>query len=108
MPELTGIQVEPLVLNGAEAQTILEAAEQQHVDLMVMSGHGHNGFKSGTLGSVAMKVTRHSACPVLVLRQEQARLISVQTSSNVSMVPILVALDGSTFAEAVLEPATTL
>lgn len=108
MQDLTGIQVENLVLNGAEAQTILDAARDQHADLMVMSGHGNNGFKQGTLGSVAMKVVRHSACPVLVLRQEHARLVTAQTSSVVSTTPVLVGVDGSTFSEAVLSPAVEL
>ena len=108
MQDLDDLQVENLVLNGAEAPTILDAARDQQADLMVMSGHGSGEFRHGTLGSVAMKVVRHSACPVLVLREEHTRLVSLQTSSIVNTAPILVGLDGSTFAEASLAPAIAL
>lgn len=38
------------------------------IDLVVMGTHGRTGLRHVVLGSVAEKVVRHAACPVLVVR----------------------------------------
>jgi len=63
-----GIQVRALMRDRAPAEDILEVAASQHVDLIVMSAHGHGGLGRWTVGSVADKVARHSPCPVLFVR----------------------------------------
>jgi nucleotide-binding universal stress UspA family protein len=50
---------------GAVAETILEAAREQHVDLIVMGTHGRHGLAHLLLGSVAERVLRNASCPVL-------------------------------------------
>jgi nucleotide-binding universal stress UspA family protein len=37
-------------------------------DLVVMGSHGRTGIRRVLLGSVAEKVLRHAACPVLIVR----------------------------------------
>lgn len=47
---------------------ILEYADQQAVDLIVMATHGRRGLDRFLLGSVAEDVVRRASCPVLTLR----------------------------------------
>lgn len=63
-----GVPVETGLVSGDAASQILEFAETQAVDLIVMCTHGRSGFQRWLFGSVAEKVMRHSACPVLSVR----------------------------------------
>jgi nucleotide-binding universal stress UspA family protein len=49
---------------------ILRAIDNDDVDLVVMSTHGHKGLKRWVLGSVAERVVRTSSVPVLLVRRE--------------------------------------
>lgn len=65
-----GISVEPVILEGHPADKILEFAEQEGVDLIVMGTLGRTGLERFLLGSVAEKVVRHSRIPVMVVKGE--------------------------------------
>jgi len=43
-------------------------AEDEQADLIVMATHGRSGIKGLFFGSVAEKVVRSAACPVLTMR----------------------------------------
>jgi nucleotide-binding universal stress UspA family protein len=60
----------PLALSamGKPAHEIVRAANDWRADLIVVGSHGRGGMKRMVLGSVAEGVTRHAACPVLVVR----------------------------------------
>ena len=47
---------------------IVEHARLEHVDLIVMGTHGRTGASHFFLGSVAERVVRTAACPVLTVR----------------------------------------
>ncbi len=49
-------------------QAIIDAANNQHCDLIVMASHGRHGISAIVLGSVTAKVLTHSTIPVLVYR----------------------------------------
>lgn len=51
------------------AQTLAALDADPSVDLVVMGSHGRTGVKRALLGSVAEKIVRHAACPVLVARK---------------------------------------
>ncbi|MCL6566334.1 MAG: universal stress protein [Acidobacteriia bacterium] len=55
------------ILRGKIPQTILEYAEQQQVDLIVMGTHGRSGLEYAFFGSVAERVIRRARCPVLIV-----------------------------------------
>lgn len=62
-----GVPLEVLVESGPPARQILERAKSLAPDLMVIGTHGHGGFQHLVLGSVAEKVLRQAACPVLTV-----------------------------------------
>lgn len=47
---------------------ILETAEAEGCDLVVMGSHGRQGIKALILGSVAQKVLTHAKVPVLIAK----------------------------------------
>lgn len=53
---------------GDPAEHILKIAATWATDLIVVGSHGRSGIMRAILGSVAEAVTRHAACPVLVVR----------------------------------------
>lgn len=55
--------------NSNPAAGILDATKEMHADLVVMASHGRTGLAHLIVGSVAEKVVRESACPVLTIRQ---------------------------------------
>jgi nucleotide-binding universal stress UspA family protein len=105
--ELKGVSVATVVRTGAAAWEMLAAAQEQAADVIVMCSHGHTGFKRWVLGSVAQHIARHAQTPVLILREQGAALTRTQFASDTEM-RVLVALDGSERAEAVLAPALAL
>lgn len=62
-----GNRVRSVVLDGDPGKNIVELAEQEGVDLVVIATQGRTGLRRFVFGSVAEKVIRHSPCPVLVL-----------------------------------------
>lgn len=60
-----GLKVEPQVIDGEAADSIVHFAEQNGCDLIAMSTHGRTGFRRFILGSTTEKVARQAACPVL-------------------------------------------
>jgi len=56
------------VMVGDPAQSIMEFAKIESIDLVVMTTHGKSGIKRAILGSVADRVIRDSGKPVLVVR----------------------------------------
>jgi universal stress protein A len=56
------------VSHGEPAAGILKAADDLGVDVILMATHGRTGEDHARLGSVAEKVVRHSARPVITIR----------------------------------------
>jgi len=58
---------------GQPADEILAYAEETHCDLIAMSTHGRSGLGRWVYGSVADKVLRGAAVPVLLIRSQEAK-----------------------------------
>ena len=62
-----GIHVTTALREGAADEHIVVYAQEHAIDLIVMSTHGHSGFKRFFLGSVTDRVIRAGQTPVLVV-----------------------------------------
>lgn len=69
----SGIEVEPVILDGHPADRIMEFAEQEGMNLIVMGTLGRTGIDRFLLGSISEKVLRHSKVPVMVVKGETAK-----------------------------------
>lgn len=55
----------------SSAPTILEYAETNDIDLIIMGTHGRRGIGHLFLGSVAEELVRHAPCPVMTIREQK-------------------------------------
>jgi len=62
------IHVRTLVILGRPAHEIVKLAEEEKADIIVIPTHGESGWHRFVFGSVAEKVVRHAACPVLTVQ----------------------------------------
>jgi len=64
-----GLKARTLHRLGGISDTILEVAEHEGVDLIVMGSHGRTGLTRFLLGSVSSQVASHAPCSVLVAKR---------------------------------------
>nr|WP_321259589.1 universal stress protein [uncultured Pseudodesulfovibrio sp.] len=64
------LNVEGKVVTGYPAEEILAISEAEGVDMVVMGTHGRKGIDRILFGSVAEKVVKSSAAPVLTVRPD--------------------------------------
>lgn len=65
--ELNLVEIRKRVEFGSAISNIIEMAEREKADMIVMATHGRTGLNHILLGSVAEKVIARAACPVLVI-----------------------------------------
>ena len=65
--EAEGLPVEISSPHLEPAAGILQLAESEGIDLIVMTSHGRTGLTRFFIGSVAERVCRHACCPVLIV-----------------------------------------
>ena len=63
-----GIDVETFARQGDPADAILDVAEEENADLIVVGNKGMTGAKRFLLGSVPNKVSHHAPCSVMIIR----------------------------------------
>jgi nucleotide-binding universal stress UspA family protein len=63
-----GLDLETEVVHGAPARSIVEYADDNDVDQIIVGSHGRDGVSRVLLGSVAETVVRRSSVPVTVVR----------------------------------------
>ena len=93
------VKVESAILVGNPAEEIVDYAERENIDVIVMATHGRSGIGRWALGSVADKVLRATERPVVLIRAKGAR--SDMLKKGVFK-RALVPLDGSKESEAVI------
>jgi len=63
------IPCEHHLITGDPAAALVQFAEEQNVDVIVMGTHGRTGLSRLLMGSVAESIVGRAKCPVLTLRQ---------------------------------------
>ena len=63
-----GVKVEVFPREGDPADAILDVAEEQNADLIVVGNKGMTGAKRFLLGSVPNKISHHAPCSVMIIR----------------------------------------
>jgi nucleotide-binding universal stress UspA family protein len=63
-----GLDVQTYAREGDPADAILDVAEEQGADLIVVGNKGMTGAKRFLLGSVPNKVSHHAPCSVMIIR----------------------------------------
>jgi nucleotide-binding universal stress UspA family protein len=71
-----GVKVTTVMKPGAPFVEIIQFAQDENVDLIVLGTHGHGPVQHMLMGSVAEKVVRKAKCPVLVVRPDQHQFVS--------------------------------
>jgi NRAMP (natural resistance-associated macrophage protein) metal ion transporters len=65
---LTGLEVEAVFGFGRVPKEIVRLSKENGIDLLVMGGHGHRGFKDIVFGTSISKVRHELKIPVLVIQ----------------------------------------
>lgn len=103
--EPLALTVDQQLMEGKPAQRILDFAEQEGVDLIILSSHGQSGLSDWNISSTVQKVISRAYIPVMIVRAYEAQqpdLASLQYKR------LLILLDGSSRAECVLPLAATI
>jgi len=109
-----GYTVKTDVQFGDPAQRIMNSASEEGVSLIAMATHGRSGFDRLVMGSVAERVLRNVAVPVLLLRPE-AGAVARTAGERLALalgqgggLRIAVATDGATFGQRAVTLASQL
>ncbi len=102
---LTANKPDVVLLEGAAADRIIEYADEQNHDLIVLSSHGESGLSQWNISSVVQKIIHYVGRSVMIIRAYQADGTDIQPHTYQR---ILVPLDGSRRAECVLPLASRL
>jgi nucleotide-binding universal stress UspA family protein len=73
----SGIPVQVVTIAGSTHKTIVQFAEENRVDLIVVSSRGRSGASRWLMGTVADRVVRGASTAVLVVRAGTAGMGSV-------------------------------
>jgi len=60
-------EIQAELLEGLEAESILNFSKNSHADIIVMGTRGMGALKGLLLGSVSRKVIHYATCPVMVV-----------------------------------------
>ncbi len=64
-----GIKIQTVIIHGHPVEKIINYAQENGFDLIVIGTRGLGGFKKLVIGSVAQKVVTYSKVPVMVVKE---------------------------------------
>ena len=101
----SGLSIEYSILEGSPAQSIIEYARNNNVDLIILSTHGNSGLSGWNVSSVVQKILLRAYKSILLVRAYRPLLTDAQ---EVQYKRLFIGLDASTRAEYVLPVAMRL
>lgn len=105
LARVTSVPVTPVLMRGREVADSLCRAAESGADLVVMATHGRGPLGRFWCGSIADVLTRRLSVPLLLVRGQNA---PADLTGDPLVRQVLIPLDGTPFAEQVLEPAVAL
>jgi nucleotide-binding universal stress UspA family protein len=65
------VEIRPLTVEDKPVNALLDAAERNDAQMIVVGSRGHGGFVALLIGSTSDQVARHATCPVVIHRQRR-------------------------------------
>ena len=96
----SGIEVDTVLMRGIATHAVNQAAAEMKPDLLAMTSQGRTGLARVLFGNVALSLLNRANCPLYIVRTDLDRVPD-------SLQRILVPLDGTDRAEAVLDHVHT-
>jgi nucleotide-binding universal stress UspA family protein len=62
------LRVSRQVVPGHAVETVLQIAEKEKADAIVVGSHGHSSFLRRIMGSTGSQIVHHAKCTVIVVR----------------------------------------
>jgi nucleotide-binding universal stress UspA family protein len=97
--------VDPVILEGNPAGSVIDFARNNNVDLIALSTHGHSGLSGWNVSGVVQKILLRSYKSTLLVR---AYLPAAASTTRVRYKRLFVGMDGSPRSEFVLPFAINL
>ncbi len=69
---MNGIKIRELIRTGEPAKIILQVAEEENIDLIIMSAHEEGRLEHFLFGYKNEKIIRKLPCPILLVKKEPA------------------------------------
>lgn len=70
-----GISVKAVTISGSPHTEIIQFAERENIDLIVIYSRGQSGLRRWLVGSVADRVARGVSIPVLLVRAQKGEIL---------------------------------
>jgi len=102
---LAGLPTAQVLLQGDPAERVIDHAQAEHADLILLSSHGRSGLSGWNVSSVVQKILARAYLSILLIPAYHPTTTEI---SALRYERILVPLDGSQRAECVLPLAGTL
>ena len=65
------VEIRPLTVEDKPVSALLDAAERNTAQMIVVGSRGYGGFVSLLIGSTSDQVARHATCPVVIHRHRR-------------------------------------
>jgi universal stress protein A len=72
-PADANVAYEHRLLTGDPAGALVDFAQSENIDLIILGTHGRSGLSRLLMGSVAEAVVRRAECPVLTFKQPHVK-----------------------------------
>lgn len=99
------VESEIQIMEGKPAQQIIGFAQDENVDMIILSSHGSSGISAWNINSTVQKVLLRAFMPVMIIR---AYTEGYESLTGLQYNRIFIPLDGSRRAECVLPLAKSI
>src|ERR1051325_4573771 len=108
-PLVSGLEVEPVIVEGEPATEIAKAVRHYDIDLVTVVTHGRKGLARALWGSTAEEIIAEAPCPVLTIRPPQHDFVEHRNSrSEIHLNRVLLATNFRPSSAAAMLVATQL